>query len=343
MKFIAVDAMGGDAAPAPEVAGALRAVATGDVGVILVGDRDRLVAELEAAGGAEGERVRLRHAAQVVTTRDHAARSYKQKPDSSMRVAFELVAAGDAHAVVSAGHSGAMLAHASFALGRIDGVARPAIVTVLPTAGGGTLVLCDSGANVEVSPGLLAQFGLLGAHYDRIAHGHPRPRVGLLSNGAESSKGTSLTRGAHRLLDRMASDAGGGFDYVGYVEGSDLFSGGVDVVATDGFTGNIVLKLSEGLAEAMFGLAETMLPDDLGGPLDRLRHSLDYRERGGALLGGVNGVVMICHGRSDDVAIMNAIRAADAEVRGGLVENLARAARRYRSLWESIRSEGHQP
>lgn len=341
--LIAVDAMGGDNAPRPEVAGAVRAVAELDLRVALVGDAGAIRAELAALGAAEGDRLEVVHAADVVTMDDHPGRVFKQKPDSSMRRAFDLVADGRADAVVSAGNSGAVLGHGLFVLGRIDGVERPGIVTVLPTASGGTLVLCDTGANVEVKPTMLAQFGWLGAHYDRIAHGHTRPRVGLLSNGAEASKGTSLTRAAHELLERMAAEPGVTFDYVGYVEGTDLFAGGIDVVATDGFTGNIVLKLSEGLAEAMFALAGSLLPGDAGGELQRLRKRLDYRERGGALLGGVKGVVMIAHGRSDARAIRNAIRSADGEVRGGLLQNLAAAASRFAPLWASIRSEGESP
>ena len=174
-----------------------------------------------------------------------------QKPDSSLRVAFDLVQQKQAHAVVSAGNSGAILGHALFVLRRLPGVLRPGIVTVFPTPTG-SLVLCDMGANTAVKPAMLAQFGVLGASYDRILHGNARPRVGLLANASEESKGTELTRAAHQLLVRAASNPEESFDYRGYVEGSALFRGEIEVVATDGFTGNIVLKTSEGVAEAVY-------------------------------------------------------------------------------------------
>lgn len=339
MNVIAVDAMGGDSAPAPEVAGAVQAVRELPVSVALVGDAEILNAELVAHGVAPDDGIRVVHAPQAVTMDDHPARVFKQKPQSSMRLAVEMVARGEAQAVVSAGNSGAMLATSAFALGRIPGIERPAIVSVLPTVAG-PLVLCDTGANVEVKPTMLAQFGLLGCEYDRLAHGRARPRVGILSNGSESGKGTALTRAALQLLERMAADPDAGFELVGYVEGSDLFSGRIDVVATDGFTGNVVLKLAEGLSEAMVQMAQARVGTGLANPIvDDLRRTLDYRERGGALLGGVDGVVMICHGRSDAHAIKNAIKSAADEARGHLIENLTAAIARHASLWVGIRSE----
>jgi glycerol-3-phosphate acyltransferase PlsX len=332
MSVIAVDAMGGDRAPAPEVHGAIAAVREQtDLEVVLVGDEAAVRAELERAGGAALARIGVRHATQVVTMDDHPGRVFRAKRDSSMRVAFDLVRSGAADAVVSAGNSGAMLGHGLFVLGRVDGLERPGIVSVLPTRAG-TLVLCDTGANVEVKPTMLAQFGILGAHYDRIANGHARPRVGLLSNGTEPSKGTALTRAAHEILLQVAAHPQVELEYLGYVEGSALFAGDIDVVATDGFTGNVVLKVAEGLAEAMVHIVADHLheSDDAVAGLSR---AVDYRERGGALLGGVRGVVMICHGRSDASALKNAIRAADAEVRGGLVDQLEISISRHRALW----------
>ncbi len=339
MNLIAVDAMGGDTAPSPEVAGAVQAVRELGVAVALVGDADTVHAGLAACDAAAGDSLRVVHAPQVVTMDDHPARVFKQKPQSSMRLAVEMVARGEAQAVVSAGNSGAMLATSAFALGRIPGIERPAIVSVLPTVAG-PLVLCDTGANVEVKPSMLAQFGLLACEYDRLAHGRARPRVGILSNGSEPGKGTALTRAALELLSRMAADPDAGFELVGYVEGSDLFSGRIDVVATDGFTGNVVLKLAEGLAEAMVSMARARVGTGLANPIvDDLRRTLDYRERGGALLGGVDGVVMICHGRSDAQAIKNAIKAADAEAKGHLIENLTAAIARHAPLWVGLRTE----
>jgi len=315
--------MGSDAAPGPEVAGALRAAREHpELAVTLVGDRARLEPLADAT-------VEIVHASEVVTMHDHAAQAYRAKPDSSMRVAVERVVAEQGDAVVSAGNSGAMLACAVFAMGRLPKVERPAIVTVLPTPSG-PVVLCDSGANVEPKASQLAQFAVLAAAYDRVVHGRERPRVGLLSNGGEVGKGTQLTRDAHELLVHM----GDGFQYIGYVEGSDLFRGVVDVIATDGFTGNVVLKTCEGIAEGMFGLVRQELERT---PLARLGSALvapalrglakriDYTEIGGALLAGVTRPTVIAHGRSDANAICSAIVAAARFAERKLPEQLANA------------------
>ena len=302
---VVVDAMGSDRAPGPEVAGALQAVRAHDGGVkidvTLVGDAALLDAELARAGRTDSDRVRVHHASEVITMDDHPGQAFRSKPDSSMRVAVQLVHAGDGDAVVSAGNSGALLACAMLVLGRLPGVDRPAIVTVLPTPAG-PLVLCDAGANTEPKASQLAQFALLGAAYDRAVHGRT-PRVGLLSNGAEPGKGTPLTREAHALLQV----ARGAFQYIGYVEGSDLFRGVVDVIATDGFTGNIVLKICEGITEGM------------GPPY------VDYTEIGGALLAGVTRPAVIAHGRSDANAIASAIRAGAQFAERSLPGQLAAA------------------
>jgi glycerol-3-phosphate acyltransferase PlsX len=307
--------MGSDRAPIPEVAGALRAVATTPaLEVTLVGDARRLEAELARSGPAPA--VSAVHASEVVTMHDHPAQAFRSKPDSSMRRAVDLVALGQGDAAVSAGNSGAMLAISIFVLGRIAQIERPAIVTVLPTPSG-PLTLCDAGANTEPKPSQLAQFGLLGAAYDRVVHNRARPRLGLLANGAEPGKGTPLTRDAHALLTAAAQRSP--FQFVGYVEGSDLFRGVVDVVATDGFTGNVVLKTCEGIAEGLFGLVRqelertprTRLGSALVAPaLRSLAKRVDYSEIGGALLAGVSRPAVIAHGRSDVTAICSAIRAA---------------------------------
>ena len=326
--IVVVDAMGSDRAPQPEVAGALKAVRAHDVDVVLVGDAPRLEAELGDAGDAR-TRIAIVHASEVVTMDDHPAQAFRGKPDSSMRVAVARVAAGGGDAVVSAGNSGAMLATCVLVLGRLAGIDRPAIATVLPTPSG-PLVLCDAGANVEPKAAMLAQFGVLGAAYDRAVHGRPRPRVGLLSNGSEIGKGTELTRAAHELLAK----ATGAFHYVGYVEGSDLFRGVVDVIATDGFTGNVVLKTCEGIAEGLFGLVKQELDRTalarLGGALVApalrgLAKRIDYTEIGGALLAGVSRPAVIAHGRSDANAMCSAIRAAAQFAAVGLPAQLAAA------------------
>jgi len=312
--------MGSDRAPAPEVEGALRAVREGDVDVTLVGDRARLEHQLGDAP------IELVHATEVVTMHDHPGQAFRAKPDSSMRVAVQRVADGHGDAVVSAGNSGAMLATSLFVLGRIEGVERPAIVTVLPTPSG-PLVLCDAGANTEPKASQVAQFGVLGAAYDRVVHGRTRPRLGLLSNGVEAGKGTPLTREAHALLGAMT----GSFQFIGYVEGSDLFRGVVDVIATDGFTGNVVLKTCEGIAEGLFGLVKQELESTMlarlgsalvAPALRGLAKRIDYTEIGGALLVGVNAPAVIAHGRSDATAIASAIRAAARFANDRLVAQL---------------------
>jgi len=353
MRTIAVDSMGGDNAPAAEVHGAIAAVRDSresDLAVVLVGDEQRLGEELtRAAAGRETlERIHIRHASQVVTMADSPAQALRRKPDSSLRVAFGLVQAGEADAVVSAGNTGAVLGHALLLLGRMPGVTRPGILAVFPTPSG-ELVLCDMGANVEVKPTMLAQFGILAANYDRIVHGRERPRVGLLSNGVEPSKGTELTRAAHALLESAAANPAAKFDYLGYVEGSEIFRGAIDVVATDGFTGNVVLKTSEGLSAAIL----EMIRDDLerhdctceGEPaartgLARLSRAVDSRETGGALLGGVNGAVLVCHGGSDAVAIRNAVVAASDLVARDVIERLARAIDRHRDVLKPAAHSG---
>lgn len=237
--------------------------------------------------------------------------------------------------MVSAGNSGAILACALFGMGRLPGIERPAIVTVLPSPSG-PLVLCDSGANTEPKASAIAQFGVLAAAYDRIVHGRERPRLGLLSNGAEPGKGTPLTREAHQRLLEAAAAAPHALQYVGYVEGSDLFRDVVDAIATDGFTGNIVLKTCEGIAEGLFGLVRQELEQSLlarlgaalvAPALRDVAKRIDYTEVGGALLAGVTRPVVIAHGRSDGTAIASAIRAAADFAERRLPEQLAAALR----------------
>ncbi len=345
MRLIAVDAMGGDHAPGPEVHGAIAALREArdeSLAVALVGDAAKLreaVDRLDIPAALE-PRVRIHHASEVVGMSDSPAQAFRRKPDSSLRVAVDMVRNGEAAAVVSAGNTGAVLGHALLVLGRMEGVLRPGILTVFPTPAS-TLVLCDMGANAEVKPSMLAQFGILGANYDRIVHGHERPRVGLLSNGKEARKGTELTRAAHLLLEQAAALPAAKFEYVGYVEGSEIFRGGIDVVATDGFTGNVVLKVSEGLSAAMLEMIRQQIAElrstEEGAAaeceaLERMARRVDARETGGALLGGVSGAVVVCHGSSDATAIKNGIVAADTLVTRNVIERLARAIERHRGV-----------
>jgi glycerol-3-phosphate acyltransferase PlsX len=342
MPRIAVDAMGADAAPRVEVEGVVAAVRKRGLDVILVGDEARLRAELRALS-AEHEKIGVHHAPEVITMHDPPSMAVKQKKKSSMRVCFDLVKAGDADAVVSAGNSGAMMACGLFVLGRLPGVERPAIVTTFPTKTG-ECALLDMGANVDPKPSVLAQFGVLGSVYARLLHNKTRPRVGLLSNGSEEHKGTPLTRDAHQLLARATSGAAD-FTYVGYVEGRDIFKGEVDVVVTDGFTGNIVLKSVEGAAEAILDMVrEEVIREGLLAKvgawlmtkaLRRLKRRTDYAEHGGAPLLGVDGVALICHGGSNAVALENAVYVADRFAQSGLRQELTAAVARHGFLWES--------
>jgi glycerol-3-phosphate acyltransferase PlsX len=350
---IAVDAMGGDRAPDIELGAVVAALRderadAADLSIILCGDEARMRSGLAALGLAGHPRLRLHPTTQVITMDDAPAQAVRGKKDSSMRACFDLVKAGEADAVVSAGNSGAMLAAGLFVLKRLPHVDRPGIVTTFPTLSG-PCVLCDMGANVDVKPEVLAQFGILGAVYAQVVHGRARPRVGLLANGEEEGKGTELTRAASALLRQLAAASGAGFDYDGYVEGRDIFSGRVDVVATDGFTGNIVLKTSEGAAGAVMALLKeaflssprAKLAAILARPaLRAIKRKIDYAETGGAPLLGVNGVVVICHGGSPVRALENAIFQADRFVKGRLPERVgAEIARHAATFGTSVRED----
>ena len=312
---VAVDAMGGDNAPSVEVKGAVAAARRWGVSVVLVGDRARIEDCLaqEAAGGLD---IRIEHASEVVGMHDSASDAVRKKKDSSVRVAFDLVRRGEAHAVVSAGNSGATMAVGMFLLKRIRGIDRPAIATIMPNMVDQTVVL-DVGGTVDCKPAHLAQFALMGEIYATSVLGKSRPRVGILSNGEEESKGNDLTRQAHQLL--KASE----LNYLGFVEGRDLFNGTVDVVVCDGFVGNIVLKVSEGLAEAIASMLRREIGSRFLAKIGYLlakpafaafKKRIDYAEYGGAPLLGIRGTGMICHGGSDSRAIMNAIGLARESV-----------------------------
>jgi glycerol-3-phosphate acyltransferase PlsX len=329
---VAVDAMGGDNAPHDIVLGAVQAArADPSLEIRLVGRLDAL--EQEMAGSLVSAEADVRNrittliASEVIEMGDHAAASVRRKQDSSIRVAARLVAEGRADAVVSAGNSGGVMAAAIFELKRIPGLERPAIGTLIPGKAGYTFML-DAGANTDVKPEWLAQFALLGDAYGRRILGLASPRVGLLSNGEEETKGNSMTVEAHPLLKRLP------IDFVGNVEGKNLFDGSVDVVVTDGFTGNVALKTIEGVAEFLLttirdeakkspaGIAGGLL---LKPTIGRIRARADWRQIGGAPLLGVNGVCIIAHGRSDAEAMKNAIIRGAEAVRGGVVSAMTGA------------------
>lgn len=345
MRRIALDAMGGDEAPVPEVGGAVLAARERALEVVLVGDEARLRERLAAEGAPDGDtggpgRVRVRRASQVVTMHDHPGTAFKSKKDSSMRVAFDLAVAGEADAVVSAGNSGAMMAHGLFVMKRIPGVDRPGIVTLGPTQAGSYVVVLDVGANTDLKAPSLAQFAVLGATYSRVLLGISRPRVGVLSNGEEEGKGTEVTREAHRLLRDAPPPVD--YEFVGYAEGRDFFPGRFDVIVTDGFTGNIALKTYEGTARMIFDLLESEVQSRLRFQLGAwlllpafraLKRRLEAEEYGGALLLGVRGVAMICHGRSSKKAIKNALFAAERLAGAGLPPALTEAVARHQKVW----------
>lgn len=314
---VAVDVMGGDHAPSHEVAGAVMAARRWRIPVVLVGRTEQIEHEL-SCHQIEGLDISIRQASEVVGMRDSASDAVRRKKDSSIRVAFEMVKSGEARAVVSTGNSGATMAAGMFVLKRIQGVDRPAIATIVPNLRDQT-VLLDVGGNVDCKPAHLAQFAFMGSVYARRALGKERPRVALLSNGEELSKGNELTRETHRLLEHAP------LNYVGYTEGREIYTGSVDVVVCDGFVGNVVLKVSEGLADALGRMLRTEFENKIMARLGYLlakpalnafRKKVDYAEYGGAPLLGITGTAMICHGSSSPRAIMNAIRMAhDSEAR----------------------------
>lgn len=324
---IALDAMGGDHGPSEVVDGAvLFARENPEHEVILVGQERRIREALRNELGAL--HLSVRHASEAVEMDDHPSAAIRKKKDSSIRVCFELIRSGEAAAMVSAGNSGAVMAGALLVLGRIPGFDRPAFAALFPALKGeGRCLLLDAGANVDCKPSHLAQFALIGDVYVRKLLGVEKPRVAVLSNGEEATKGTALTRGALELLQK--SD----LRLVGYVEGKDIFSGDVEVVVTDGFTGNIVLKTSEGTAMAVAGLIRTAiqragLSEKLGALLLKptlagLRKVVDYAEYGGAPVLGINGVAIVAHGRSHARAVKNALKAAMQTAHARLNEELA--------------------
>ncbi len=322
--YIAVDAMGGDHAPRAVVRGALRAVQEHGIAVLLVGDRDAIARELNDAGGHESSLIAIKHAAEAIDMGESPVAALRYKRDSSLRVAFQEVKAGEAGAVVSAGNTGAVMALAVTILGTLKGVDRPAIVTAIPTLGGRACLL-DAGANVECKPLHLVQFAIMGEIYTRVVRGVTSPRVGVLSNGEEDSKGTETTRLAHEMLKKLP------INYIGYVEGRDLNSGRVDVIVADGFTGNVALKTMEGFWHFLQGNLRALFTTQWTGrlayllirrSLATLQTSLDYAEVGGAPLLGVNGLTIIAHGASTPKAIKNAIRVADESLRGEINQQI---------------------
>jgi phosphate acyltransferase len=325
-SVIALDAMGSDRAPKPEIEGAIHAARHYNVRVLLVGPESTVKAELDRHPTAARLPIEIIQASEVITMEDKVE-AIRAKRDSSMRVGLRLVREGHAAGFVTAGNTGAAMATAKVVLGAIPGVDRPALAAVFPTAPGTAAILLDVGANVDCTPQNLEQFAVMGEIYSRAMFGARRPRVGLLSIGEEESKGNELTREAFLLLKRLP------LNFVGNVEGRDLFNGRVDVVVADGFVGNVALKISEGVAN----LVRTALKESLKATITRqvgallsrsaftdFKKRIDHTEYGGAPLLGVKGVCIITHGSSNTNAMKNAIRVAAEFSQRGINESIER-------------------
>ena len=333
MKIV-VDAMGGDQAPAVVVAGAVAEARARGTQIILVGMEDRIRAELAKQGDTSGLPIEMVHASEVVEMAEHTL-AVKAKKDSSLAVGMRLVKEGKADAFASAGNSGAVMAAALFGLGRIRGIERPALSSIYPAAPEPCLII-DIGANADCKPEYLVQFAVMGHAYAHVMFGLERPKIGIISNGEEEDKGSMLVRETYPLLKAS------GLNFVGNIEGKDIGKGLANVVVTDGLTGNVIIKLTEGVVSF---LGKTLKRQLTGGVLNKvalvlmipglilmipglallypsvaaLRKRVDWRELGGAPLLGVNGVAIIGHGRSDVKAIQSMIRMAEKSVQQNLV------------------------
>ena len=331
-SVIALDAMGSDRAPKPEIEGAIQAARHYDVRVLLIGPEATVKAELERHPTAARLPIEVVHASQYITMHDKAVQAVRSKRDSSMRVGLRLVREGRASGFVTAGNTGAAMTTAKMVLGAIHGVDRPALAAVFPTAPGTAAILLDVGANVDCKPHNLEQFAVMGEVYSRAMFGKKAgssgPRVGLLSIGEEETKGNELTRESFHLLRRLP------LNFVGNVEGRDLYNGRVDVIVADGFVGNVALKISEGVANLVRStLKESLkatITRQVGALLSRsafidFKKRLDHTEYGGAPLLGVKGVCIITHGSSNANAMKNAIRVAAEFSRRGINQSIAHA------------------
>ncbi len=320
---IAVDAMGGDHAPQVNVDGAIAAAREFSIPSLLVGqgvELERLLAD----AGYRGPEIELIDAPEVVTMGEPATAAIRKKRNSSIRVAANCVRDGRAQGLVSAGHTGAAMVSAKMVIGTIEGVDRPALAAILPNLSGHCLLL-DVGANPDAKTQHFKEFAVMGSIYAQLVFGKKTPSIGLMSIGEEDSKGTDRTKEAFKTLKET------GLNFIGNVEGRDVFNGKVDVIVTDGFTGNVILKVSEALAE----MVEKLLRDEIKQTLKasvgfllsrtafrRFKSRLDYSEYGGAPLLGVKGCVIICHGRSSAKAVKNAIRLAAEFSRQRLAEKI---------------------
>lgn len=330
---IAVDAMGGDFAPRAIVEGAVLASKKFGMKVVLVGDEDQVGKELSKYPTSKLS-IYIHHAPHVVAMHDSPSGVIRKMKDTSIKVAIDLAKEGQVNGVVSAGNSGATMGLAMYIFKKLEGVDRPAIATMHPTPKSRS-VLIDSGGNVDCKPAHLVQFAIMGDAYAKCILGKEEPRIGVLSNGEEEGKGNELTREVHGILSETP------INYIGYVEGGDLNSGKVDVIVSDGFVGNVALKVSEGLWETIHAILKWEAKDNLrakvayflmGRAIRRLEKKMDYSETGGAPLLGINGNCVICHGSSNAKAIMNAILLASNLAMNRLNEHLTQEFREKQEL-----------
>lgn len=328
---IAVDAMGSDNAPAPEVEGAIAAAREYGIEIVLVGDEAKLTAEAFKHGGLP-KGVTIHHAADVITTHEEPTKAFRAKKDASLTVAGRLVKEGLADALVSAGSTGALVVVGTLGIGRMKGIERPALGTIFPTADEPVFIL-DVGATPDCRPEWLVQFALMGNVYAKEILKLERPRVGLLNNGAEEEKGNALTKATYPLLKATQ-----GIHFTGHIEARDVPFGGADVVVADGFPGNILLKTYEGVGMALMGAMKAALTSTptakigalLAKPaLKQMAKKFDYTEYGGALLLGLKAPVVKCHGSSNAKAIKSGLRVMKAALEGNVIEKLASSIAAY--------------
>ncbi|MCX8110104.1 MAG: phosphate acyltransferase PlsX [Syntrophorhabdaceae bacterium] len=330
MVRIALDCMGGDNAPGEIIKGAEQAVMDNIAELVLVGDEGAIKSTLGISKGIE-----IVHTTTSVEMHESPSVALRKKRDSSMNRAFELLKAKYVDAVVTAGNSGAAMGFAIFTLGRFDSVDRPAIATLHPTVNEGTSILIDSGGNVDCKPVHLVQFAIMGDAFAKSVLGIANPRVGILSNGEEESKGNELTRDTNNIMKFM------GINYIGYVEGADIYNGNADVVVCDGFVGNIALKVAEGIAESLNIFFRQKISRSLKNKMgymllkemfQELTKKTDYSEYGGAPLLGVDGICIICHGKSNGKAIKNAIFMAKQYAEKGLNDSIKNTIKGYQTI-----------
>jgi len=329
MVRVAIDAMGGDFGAEPIVGGVVEALKEREFTPILVGDQNEIEKFIPAN---ILKNIRIVHATDVIAMQDSATDALRRK-NSTIFKAVELVRNKEADAVVSAGHSGATMSLSTLRIGRISGILRPAIATLMPKSNGGSTLVLDVGANVDSKPEHLVQFAIMGKAYAVDLLNKPLPRVGLLANGEEATKGNEVVKEAHKLLADIKD-----FNFIGNVEGNDIFNGDVDVVVCDGFVGNVLLKTSEGVAEAI----RTFLKQSIKGSLlatigsafmlgafKSLKKQIDYAEYGGAPLLGIDGCAIVSHGKSNSKAIKNAIFQAINYIDSGVNEDIKRFNDKY--------------